>query len=217
MTHTLHRQGSCQDLKNDFPVLAMVARQFDIVDEQAKQRTLQKLQAIFDLLWRYQPTNIGSLYIPGTKMHGMSGPQMRAGLRPNGFVGCVFSDRDSLRDALRELKERDFGISIVVSGLTDEVFAICDEVGLTPHTVDLSLGVWGKQELLPKAELMEITTMCGHAMTSTGLVLDMIRQVRAGQLTAEQAARELAKPCVCGIFNQKRAADLIQRLSESDS
>jgi hypothetical protein len=195
----------------------MVARQFDIVDEQAKQRTLQKLQAIFDLLWRYQPTNIGSLYIPGTKMHGMSGPQMRAGLRPNGFVGCVFSDRDSLRDALRELKERDFGISIVVSGLTDEVFAICDEVGLTPHTVDLSLGVWGKQELLPKAELMEITTMCGHAMTSTGLVLDMIRQVRAGQLTAEQAARELAKPCVCGIFNQKRAADLIQRLSESDS
>ncbi len=214
MTHTLHRQGSCKSLASDFPVLAMVARQFDIVNDEAKQRTVEKLRNIFDLFWRYDPTNIGSLYVPGTKEHGMSAAELRAGLRPNGFVGCVFSDRGSLKDALSELKERDFGISIVVSGLTDEVFQICDEVGLQPHTVDLALGVWGKKELLPKAELMEITTMCGHAMTSTNLVNDMIDKVRAGHITAEQAADELAKPCVCGIFNQKRAAELLTVLAK---
>ncbi len=215
MTHTLHRQGDCQALKKDFPVLAMVARQFDIVSDEAKQRTVQKLQAIFDVFWRNEPANIGSLYIPGTKMHGMSGPQMRAGLRPNGFVGCVFSNRASLREALKELKERDFGISIVVSGLTDEVFAVCDEVGLQPHTIDLSLGIWGKKRLLPRAELLELTTMCGHAMTATSLVLEMVDKVRAGHMTADQAARELAKPCVCGIFNQERAADLVRQLATS--
>lgn len=214
MTHTLHRQGSCKSLASDFPVLAMVARQFDIVNDEAKQRTVEKLRNIFDLFMRYDPTNIGSLYIPGTKEHGMGAAEMRAGLRPNGFVGCVFSDSASLKDALRELKERDFGISIVVSGLIDEVFQICDQVGLQPHTVDLALGVWGKKELLPKAELMEITTMCGHAMTSTSLVSDMIDKVRAGHLTAEQAADELAKPCVCGIFNQKRAAELLTTLAK---
>jgi len=213
MTHTLHREGNRESLKHDFPVLAMVARQFDLASEETKQRTVEKLQAIFDLFWRYDPTNIGSLYIQGTKLHGLTGPEMRAGLKANGFVGCVFSDRQSLRDALRELKERDFGISIVVSGLIDEIFAICDEVGLQPHTVDLSLGVWGKKSLLPKAELLEITTMCGHAMISVRMVEDMIQKIKAGHMTVEEAACELAKPCVCGVFNQNRAANLLQKLS----
>lgn len=213
MTHTLHRQGTCQSLKTDFPMLAMVARQFDLATDETKSCTLEKLRAIFDLLWRYGPDNMGSLYIPGTLVHGMTAPEMRAGLKANGFVGCVFHERDTLRDALAELKERDFGISIVVSGLIDEVFAVCDEVGLQPHTVDLSLGVWGKQSLLPKAELLEITTMCGHAMTSATLVEDYVAKVRAGHISAEQAAAELGKPCVCGVFNQVRATELLQCLA----
>ena len=213
MTHTLYRQGSCESLKKDFPVLAMVARQLDNVNDETKQRTVEKLRSIFDLFWRYEPTNVGSCYIPSTKVHGLSAAELRAGLKANGFVGCVFSERDSLRDALKELKERDFGISIIVSGLIDEVFEVCDEAGLQPHTIDLSLGIWGKTSLLPKVELMEITTMCGHAMTSTGLVLDMVNQVRGGHMSADQAACELGKPCVCGIFNQRRAAELIQQLA----
>ena len=213
MTHTLYRQGSCESLKQDFPVLAMVTRPTDQINDEVKQRTVEKLRAIFDVFWRYEPTNIGSCYIPSTKAHGMSAPELRAGLKPNGFVGCVFSERESLRDALKELKERDFGISIIVSGLIDEVFEVCDEVGLQPHTIDLSLGVWGKTSLLAKDELMEITTMCGHAMTSTGLVLDMVQQVRGGHMSADLAVAELAKPCVCGIFNTRRAAELIQQLA----
>ncbi len=87
-------------------------------------------------------------------------------------------------------------------------------MGLQPHTIDLALGVWGNQKLLPKAELMEITTMCGHALTSASLVEDVIDRVRRGSLTPEQGALELAKPCVCGIFNQRRAAELLTDLAK---
>lgn len=214
MTHSLHRQGSCESLKKDYPVLAMVARQFDIVDEQAKKSTREKLQKIFDVFNGHGPTNLGSLYVPGTRAHGMADSEMREKLKANGFVGTVFSDKAALRGMLAELKEKDYGISIIVSGLIDEVFGVCDEVGLQPHTIDLACGVWGNKKLLPKAELMEITTMCGHAMSSPALVEDLVGRVRKGTLTAEQAAVELAKPCVCGIFNQKRAAELISELAQ---
>lgn len=213
MTHSLHRQGTCESLNKDYPVLAMVARQFDIVDDEAKKRTKEKLQAIFDVFQKHKPTNLGSLYVPGTRAHGMADADLRAGIKPNGFVGTVFSDSEHLRDMLAELRERDFGISIIVSGLIDQVFEMCDQVGLQPHTIDLALGVWGNKKLLPKAELLEITTMCGHALVSPSLIDDLVGQVRKQRLTAEQAATELAKPCVCGIFNQKRAAELIAALA----
>ena len=214
MTHSLHRQGTCESLNTDYPVLAMVARQFDIVNDEAKTRTVDKLQAIFDVFQKHEPTNLGSLYVPGTRAHGVSDADLRAGLKANGFVGAVFSDPEHVRDMLAELKERDYGISIVVSGLIEKVFGICDEVGLQPHTIDLALGVWGNKKLLPKAELMNITTMCGHALVAPSLIDDLVSQVKTGRLTAEQAAIELAKPCVCGIFNQKRAADLITELAK---
>ena len=192
----------------------MVARQFDIVDAETKAKTRAKLQEIFDVFAKHSPTNLGSLYVPGTRAHGMADGELRDGLKGNGFVGTVFSDPAHLRDMLADMKERDYGISIVVSGLIDEVFSICEEVGLQHHTIDLALGVWGNKTLLPKAELMEITTMCGHALVSPSLIDDLVAQVRKGMLTAEKAATELAKPCVCGIFNQKRAAELIAQLAQ---
>ncbi len=214
MTHSLHREGTCESLSKDYPVLAMVARQFDIVDDEAKKRTVEKLRLIFDVFQKHAPSNLGSLYVPGTRAHGLGDAELRAGLKANGFVGAVFSEPEHLSEMLAELKERDYGISIIVSGLIENVFGICDEVGLQPHTIDLALGVWGNKKLLPKAELMDISTMCGHALVAPSLIDDLVSQVRKGNLTAEQAAIELAKPCVCGIFNQKRAAELITELAK---
>lgn len=216
MTHSLHRQGTCESLRKDYPVLAMVARQFDNVDDEAKRRTLEKLQAIFDVFVQHSPTNLGSCYVPGTRAHGMTDKELRAGLKANGFVGAAWSDREGLEEMLQELKERDYGISIIVSGLIDEVFRTCDAVGLQPHTIDLALGIWGNKKLLPKAELLEISTMCGHALVPTALVADLLRSVRKGKMTAEEAALEIAKPCVCAIFNQQRAAELIGELAKQE-
>ena len=72
-----------------------------------------------------------------------------------------------------------------------------------------SLGVWGKTELLPSKEVLEITTMCGHAMVAANWVEKMIEDIKKGKTTPEKAAEKLAKPCECGIFNPTRAAELL--------
>ena len=81
-----------------------------------------------------------------------------------------------------------------------------------PHTVEHSLGVWGKTDLLPDEEVLQISTMCGHGMVSFGLIEKAVADVKAGRSTPEQAARELAAPCVCGIFNPTRAAELLREM-----
>ena len=48
------------------------------------------------------------------------------------------------------------------------------EVGLNPHTINLSLGIHGGTEALPPAEIRQFTTMCGHAMIAPHLVEDAL-------------------------------------------
>jgi hypothetical protein len=127
------------------------------------------------------------------------------------YLHAVFTERTDLENALREIKDAELGISVVVSGLFDEVFDICERMSISPHTVNLSLGVMGKSELLPEEEILEITTMCGHAMISEHLTRAMIERVKQGKMTAEDAGKELARQCICNIFNPERAAALIQK------
>ena len=215
MTHTLHRQGSVESLKKDYCVLALVARQFDLKTEESKASAVERLRKISDVMAGNDPVNLGSIYVPGTYAHGLTSEQIKAGLKPNGFVLSVYDGKEKLKEVLSELKEKDFGISITVSGLIDEVFETCEEVGLAPHTISYSMGVWGKKSLLPKAEILEITSMCGHAMTSANLVKKAITDIKAGRTTAEAAAKEIAKPCACGCFNTSRAAELLQQAASS--
>ena len=212
MTHTLHRQGSRESLEKDYCVLALVARQFDLATEERKVSAVERLQGICETMAGHEPANLGSLYVQdGTYAHGKSTEEIRAGLKPNGFVLCAYDDREKLKAVLSELKEKDYGISITVSGLIDEVFDSCEDLGLQPHTISYSLGVWGKKDLLPKMELLEITSMCGHAMTSANLVNKAIEDIRASKKTAEEAAMEIARPCACGCFNTTRAAELLEQ------
>jgi hypothetical protein len=46
-------------------------------------------------------------------------------------------------------------------------------------------------------------------MVAVNFICEMVEKVRKGRLTPEQAAQELFKPCMCGIFNTDRAAKLI--------
>ena len=45
---------------------------------------------------------------------------------------------------------------------------------------------------------------------------EMIEKCRKGKCTPEQAAAELFKPCMCGIFNTDRAAMLIRTMIEAE-
>ncbi len=57
---------------------------------------------------------------------------------------------------------------------------------------------------------LELTTMCGHGTIPFNLVRRMSKAVRSKKLSLEQAATVLGKPCVCGVFNARRAQALLK-------
>ncbi|MDI6824058.1 MAG: hypothetical protein QME93_04380 [Bacillota bacterium] len=103
------------------------------------------------------------------------------------------SSRESLEDVvelIRELKEADLGVSVVISGLHDVVEDMVRQPGLKRiHTREFSLGSHGRLELLPEYEILEFTTMCGHAMVASGLVKHMIAECKLGRAFAVRCRR----------------------------
>jgi hypothetical protein len=51
--------------------------------------------------------------------------------------------------------------------------------------------------------------MCGHGLVATKLAKAMIKEVKAGRKTLDEAAIKLAQPCFCGIFNTERAKQIL--------
>lgn len=205
MTHTLHRRGDRESLAEDYVMLIMASRGINL------EGSAEKMRQIWAVLSRYEQ----DLANFGTNRIGISQQVTLNELKDrwkdfNRIGHAVFKDRESLKACLRELKDGNFGISIVISGLCDEIDALCTEIGLSPHTVEYSLDVHGTTERLPSREILEITTMCGHALISPRLVEEMIGQIRSGKKTHAEAARELSRICDCGIFNPYRAEKLLR-------
>ena len=109
------------------------------------------------------------------------------------------------------LKKQDLGISIVVSGLYEEIQKMASKMDIRLHTIHHSLGVFGKKELLPSDQILELTTMCGHHCISPQSVEYYLQLIREGKISVEKAAEKLKKPCVCGIFNTSRAVNILNR------
>ena len=207
MTHTLHRRGSIQDLHEDYVVLILTAPGIN------REGSEEKMRQIWEVFSHYEKDlcNFGN-HDPnrdGDVLYNMEDLK-KAKSR---IAHAVFKDRDTLKACLKELKDRDFGVSVVVSGLYDEVDKICAEVGLSPHTVNQSLGIHGRTEKLPDELTLEIHTMCGHAMVSPHLIRYMVGEIQGGNITVEKAARELSRMCDCGIFNVHRAEKLLRKMT----
>jgi phosphoglycolate phosphatase-like HAD superfamily hydrolase len=205
MTHTLHRRGDPEGLHGDYILLAMTARGIN------REGSGQKTRRIWKVISRYRDglANYGNLSLGNS--HTTSLEEL---MKVDSIIlHAVFRDLQTLRACLMDLKQADIGISIVVSGLYGEVQKICDEIGLRPHTVNFSLGVHGRTEKLPPEPVLEIMTMCGHAMVSTNLVEQTIKDIRAGKITYAEGATELSRMCVCGIFNPPRAEKILRRLA----
>jgi hypothetical protein len=135
---------------------------------------------------------------------------IRENVKDTSIVHMVYTTREQVIAFLKELKEADLGLSVVVSGIIDEVKGCCNGAGLSPHTVECSLGIWGKTDKLPDKKTLEITTMCGHHMVASKLVNKMMLEVKRGKKTSLEAAQELSRQCCCGVFNTQRAADLLE-------
>ncbi len=206
MTHSLHRRGSRESLKGDYVFLSTPA--VGVNHEGCRP----KMQRILEIVYQAGPTNIGS-YDTGTVLTGVTYEDIRAELDDTGRIRCVFSDLKKVRAVLRRLKSEELGISIVISGLVDEVLQAAAEEGLCPHTANLSLGIHGATEKLPGETILRFMTMCGHGMVSAGIVEQLMDEVKEGKRKPKAAAELMARPCVCGIFNQERAADLLSEIA----
>jgi len=125
----------------------------------------------------------------------------------------IFNNKTDLVYYLKGLRNMNIGSSVVVSGLFSEVDDCLKTIGIRPHTVEFSLGIFGKKELLPKEEVLQITTMCGHHMISPRLVEKLHCDIKKDRITCEEAAGVMAKQCVCKAFNINRAVRLMKALA----
>ncbi len=204
MSHTLHRRGKIKDLKRDVIVFCMSAKTVNGDGSAAKKRKF------FEIVSKYPYANLGE--VKTGSVFNSNWNTVHDGFKDQSVPHCVFTDYDVAANVLKELAKADLGISVVVSGLMDGIVQMCRAAGLKIHTIEHSGGILGKTEKLPDEPILEITTMCGHALVAANLVQDMVRRVKKGKKTVEEAAVELAKPCMCGVFNPKRAEQVLRLL-----
>lgn len=117
-------------------------------------------------------------------------------------------------DWLERNRREGLPISIVLSGLFEDVHRCCQKTGTLEHTYLHSIGFFGRIHDLPSVDELSITTMCGHGLIAARRVRDRVEKIREGEMTPEQAAHDLARPCVCGIANVERAEGVLRRLAE---
>jgi hypothetical protein len=205
MSHTLHRCGKHDDLKNDFVVFCMSAKTVNAKGSGPKMRKF------FEILKKYPAVNFGDVKT-GSRFNS-EWQTIHDGYKDQSVAHYVFSDAEVVGQILKELKEADLGLSVIVSGVFEKVGELCRQAGLPMHTVEYSGGVMGRTERLPKGPVLSITTMCGHGLVSANLVKKMATQVKKGKKSLPEAAAELAKPCMCGVFNAQRAERLLMELN----
>lgn len=207
MTHSLHREGTLDSLDKDYVVFIYPARGYNY------KGCAPKVRRLVEIVYEVGPVNMIATTLRENLYSGVEPDEVLESIEEGCRVFSVFNSRDKLKELLSSFKEADEGISIVVSGLIDKVREIAAEVGLKPHTINLSLGIHGGTEGLPLPELRQFTTMCGHAMISPQLVEDVIRRVKAGKLDTWNGSIILAKPCACGIYNPYRSMELLDNLT----
>ena len=203
MTHTLHREGTLENLREDFVVFTMSAKTVNA------KGSGEKMRKFFEILEKYNGVNYGDMKT-GNVLN-LDRDTIHDGIVDTSIVHFVFTDKAVVGKVLDELEGAQLGTSVIVSGLVEETDRVCKRAGLRMHTVEFSGGVHGKLGLLPKKPVLEITTMCGHGMVASNLVREMVRQIKKGKKSLEEAGVGLAKPCQCGVFNPKRAEALLEK------
>lgn len=202
MTNTLHRLGSRESLQGDYVIFATSAAGYN------KEGSGEKKREFLQIALKHGPVNVGS--VTEGNVQTKSAEEILEAITDDSGAAAVFADLDSLCAAIADLVSADLGISITVSGLLDEVQGCCRRLNFSRHSAEHSLGIRGRAELLPRRAVMELQTMCGHGMVSFNFIQKMIDWVKLGRVTPAQAARYLAKPCECGVFNLVRAEQLLE-------
>ena len=137
----------------------------------------------------------------------------------------AFTDLKRVQNLLTDLKKEwiprnskmGYPISIVLTGLAGDSHACCQKTGFRQHTYLYCLGAFGRVKDLPSGDELSLITMCGHGLIAKNRVRHLVRSLQEGDLTLEEAAEDIARPCQCGIGNKKRAQELFARLAGKTS
>lgn len=205
MSHSLHRYGTIEELKGDYCIYARASK---LVNYEGAG---VKLQRIFEIFTSEDFVNYGSLNAGCSHLSGLDDARYKEILLKSSGIIVTYRSAEAVEKVLVKLKEEDLGISIVVSGLIDDVVEIAHRCGLKPHTAVLSLGIYGNTKRLPEGELLKITTMCGHSLISPRIARKARDGVNHNTMSAQQGACMIERPCTCGIFNTDRCAKLLKK------
>ena len=210
MTNTLHRQGTRETLKNDYVIFAHTAKEI------TREGSGPKLQEFMRICLKYHPVNMGDSKQGNMLQDDIHVERLISNQEDGAGATVVFTDLDVLRKVVEELIHADLGISIIISGLMEEVQACCRKAGIERHSAEHSLGFWGAKDRLPEREILEFNTLCGHGMVSFNLIRKMIEYVKLRRLTPKKAARIMAKCCECGAFNPVHAEMLLEKVRKGE-
>lgn len=222
MTHSLHRRGSRESLEGDFVLFLCYDRMGQDLKRRGSPEVVDRYAPLtrtaLEICARHNPVCLATTDgITGESIRFMrdwdGGKTVQEVLTApkTSLCSAIFVSKEDVHAALLELKEADLGISVVVSGIFDDVFEGCRAMGVGPHTVNMSMGTLGRTDLMPEDTILEIVTMCGHSYISPYLVEHMIERVKKGRLSPEHAAAELGTHCTCNFFNVDRAKKLIEQ------
>lgn len=203
MTHSLHRSGDPETQKRDFCWFLYQTK--GVNDDNFKEKSVPIIEAA-----EKQGTENWGDVKTGPILKNAAAA-IKENITPKSRIRGVFTRREQVVGWLKEVKELNTGLSTIVTGVLDEVLLAGREAGLKPHSVNYSLGVWGRTELLPDATTLSITTMCGHHMIPPKFVNYIMKRVKSGKMTPEEGANRLCEFCYCGIFNQVRCAEILGR------
>ena len=221
MTNTLHRFGSAESFQDDFVIFAIPAR-----GGNGQTNPLPGLKKFLTIAAEYKPVNLGDarhggVLRPSKHMNPLAHwnrenkPDYQTvinGLDVPTTCAVVFNNKVDAEDFLKRIREEDLGLSVNISTSIDGAEQCCHFAGLPRHSVGYSLGFEGKTEKLPDANVMMLSTMCGHGMVSHSLAKKMMDFVRENRKTPEQAAAILTRFCSCGVFNPARAKRILESI-----
>ena len=204
MTHSLHRFGSHLEDEIVFILTPSKGINADGAGE--------KIRKFLDIIVSHHPVHFGDDRVGNRYTAGYE--KLVQNLEGITNIHAVFNDLKSAQGALNDIVAADLGLSVVVSGFFEEAAGCCKAAGIDYHSIEHSLGIWGNKRLLPNEKSLEILTMCGHGLVSANLIKQLADEVRNNEKTAEAAAEEMARLCLCGIFNTERAVLILEEMAK---
>ena len=143
MTHSLHREGPLDLLEKEYVLFVYPARGFNYDGSEPKIRRMG------EMLFQQGPANLITTNLRQNMYRAVSHEQILDSIKDGTKIFCVLEERQKIKDTLAKIKEMDAGISIVVSGVIDQIREVAAEIGLDPHTINMSLGIHGTDGQAP--------------------------------------------------------------------